>query len=216
MVGSRAVFSFTKPLLTVSNWICIGSEIFFCMDSTVLPGVNVSISGPFGTFEAPRSILPGPHDLVIFLVLYFPTCPPCWCSCSNIWRTWCVRYYLIIFIGKDRCWGFGEFLSCDLLILGYPFRTSVGEWSCQPASCVSSFKVLWTFSFQHEHLLQGYLKILLHTPNFLFASDCPVLWPFIFSFSSFSLSEISSCSLIHSPDTFWAACPLIYLKRSRG
>lgn len=52
--------------------MCTASAIsFFFMVSTVIPGLEVSISGPFRTFKALRSMPSGPHDLVSWLVNCF-------------------------------------------------------------------------------------------------------------------------------------------------
>ena len=66
---ARQYFPLQKALLTFSHRMCMGSAIlFFCMASTVLPGLEVSISGPFRTFKALGSMPSGPHDLAIWLV----------------------------------------------------------------------------------------------------------------------------------------------------
>lgn len=68
--GSEAVFSFTKVLFNFSHQMCMCSAIlFFCMDSTVLPGLEASISGPSRTFKALKA--DAIWSLVIWLVSYF-------------------------------------------------------------------------------------------------------------------------------------------------
>lgn len=132
-------------------------------------------------------------------------------------RTCWVRYHLLISTGKDRCQKCDELLCCDSVILEYPFHTSVEKGSCQPPSCLSSFKILKEhFSLSVSICCKGILKCFFTLLISCLHLTCPVLWPFLFSFSFSSLSEISWCSFLHSPDTFWAARLLIYLKRSGG